>query len=382
MRRIAAVCLCMAILLSGCGKQPKQEKTPVTTSPSVSEQEKETENTQKGKGVVEQLQKLSETGEIVAVEQNENSLLCVQSGKDTTKFVVVDVKTGERVEKTLPFLLLGNIEIQQNDEYTVLYDVDQKVVVLNQDWDVVDSLIIKDKILDGYGRNYCVLPRSEKIVYFKEVLKNGEWYQEVNECNYKGNKKKQICRIEDVTKSVGEVNQLTELMVAENEKTLYFCGLYHKTANPDESSNPCFGSIDCTSGKVTAIQEEKTYGQLLKNKMMFMDGLREKGTPSSGYITCLDENGREEKYTVRRKEESQQVIVSDKETYYLSYEKNDEESSTKITCYSFVKSERQWEKKLSYYVADLWYFEDGKMLLYSYYDGDHNLCFKKEDINK
>ncbi len=381
MRRIVAICLCMAILLSGCGKQPKQEQLPVT-SPSISEQEKEVENIQKGNEVVEQLQKLSETGEIVAVEQNENSLLCVQSGKDTTKLVVVDVKTGEQVEKKLPFLLLGSIEMQQNDEYTVLYDADQKVVVLNQDWEVVDSLIIKDKLLDGYGRNYCVLPRSEKIVYFQEVLKNGEWYQEVNECDYKGKKKKQICRIEDVTKSVGKVNMLTNLMISENEKMLYFCGLYYKTANPDESGNPCFGSIDCTSGNVTALQEEKTYGQLMKNKMMFMDGLREKGIPSSGYITCLDENGHVEKYTVQKKEESQEVIVSDKETYYLSYEKDDEACSTKITCYSFAKNEWQWEKKLSYYVANLWYLEDAKMLLYSYYDENRNLCFEKEDISK
>lgn len=380
MRGIVAVCLCMAILLSGCEKQ-KQKEQPSVTSSSVFEQKKETKDKQKEKGVVEQLYKLSETGEIVAIEHNDNSLLCVLREKDTIKIIVMDVKTGEQIDKKLSSMLLGRIEIEQTGEYIVLYDQNQNVVIVNQDLEIVDSFTIKNKWVDGVCRNYCVLPRSKKIAYFKEVLKNGEWYQEVNECDYKGKKKKQICRIEDVTKSVGKVNQLTQLLVGKSEKALFFCGLYYKTANEDETSIPCFGVIELETGKITAVQEEKIYGQLLKNKLMFVDGLKEKGKPCSGYVTCLTENGNQEKYTFRNKEESQEVMVSDKEAYYLSYEKRDEDS-TKVTCYSFVNGEYQWEKEIPHYVAALWYFEEPKMLLYSYYDDNHNLCFKKEDVKK
>lgn len=380
MRKIATICLCMAILLSGCGKQKQKEQPPVTP-PSVSEQKKKTEDKQREKGVVEQLCKLSETGEIVAAKQNDNSLLCVQRKEDAIKLVILDVKTGKMIEKKLSSVLLGRIEIEQTGEHIVLYDQNRNIIIMNQDLEIVDSLTIKNKVVDGVLRNYCVLPGSKKIVYFKEVLKNGEWYQEVNECDYSGKNKKQICRIEDVTKSVGKVNQLTQILVGESERALFFCGLYYKTANEDETSIPCFGVIELETGKITAVQEEKIYGQLMKNKMMFVDGLKEKGKPCSGYVTCLNENGEQEKYTFRNRVESQEVMVSDKETYYLSYEKRDE-GSTEVTCYSFAHGEYQWEKKVPHYVAALWYFEEPKMLLYSYYDDNHNLCFKKEDAKK
>lgn len=383
MRKIVMGCLCVAIVLSGCGgekKNPQPSLAIPSTSVSEQKKEQETEDQKKEKNVVERLNKLSKAGEVVAAGQSDTSLFLVCIKKAAVKIVSVDMKTGEFVEKKLPSMLSGRIEIEQTDAHIVLYDQNRNVIILNQDLEVADSITIKSKLTDGIGRNYCVLPHSRKIVYFIEDIKNGEWYQEVNECDYKGKKTKQICRIEDVDKSVGTLNRITKLQVGKSGRTLFFCGSYFKTANEDETSSPCFGVIELETGKITAIQEEKTNGSLMKDKMMFTDGLKEKGESSSGYVTCLTEQGKQEKYTFQKQEESQEVTVSDKENYYLSYEKR-EEGTTKITCYSFLDGACQWEKEVKHHAAYVWYFEEEKMLMYSYYE-DHHLVFEKENVTK
>lgn len=381
MHKIVTICLSVVILLCGCGSKgiqntPVQTEVPVPTAASESELQKNPQNMQE---IVQQLNQVSETGAMVAIVQGENSLFCVQKEKEKNIVCYWDLITGSSIKKDLPCSLMRKGDVQQTEGRVVFYGDNKKVIVVDQEFNVVDELTIKDKLVDGIDRNYCVLPNEKKIVYTKEMLKNGEWYQEVNECDYNGKNKRQICRIEDAAKSVGEVNQITGLVVSKNEKILFFCGLYHKTTDVDETSFPCFGEINRDTGEVVSIQEEKSPGQLLGNKMMFVDGLREKGVSSSGYIICLDENGRQEKYLFDKKEESQEVIVSDGGNYYLSYERM-EEGMTRISCYSFKKSTYQWTREISKYVSEIWYFEQAKVLLYAFYDDEGNLCLEKEDI--
>lgn len=399
MRRIKFLCLSIVLILCGCENQKSQltpvptevsnltasplTASPLTASPLMASPEPDPEDHQRNlKGIAQQLEQVSEKGEIVTVAQGKNSLFCVQKKKERTIVHYWDLKTGIREKKELSCSLTGRVDVQQTEGYVVLYTNEKEVIVLDQDFHEVSELTIKDSFVDGWNRNYCVLPGDKKIVYTKEKLKHGEWYQEVNECDYNGRNQRLICRIEDMGKSVGKVNRIAELAVSQHEKTLFFTGMYFKTNDKDETSLPCFGEINRDTGKVVSVQEEKNFGHLMGNKMMFVDGLREKGVSSSGYITCLDENGVKENYIFQKKDESQEVIVSDEGNFYLSFERMDNESRTKISCYSFQQSKFQWKKELPQYVSEIWYFEQAKMLLYSYYDDDRNLFFEQEDMHQ
>lgn len=398
MRRIITAGLFIILILCGCGNQevppspvpsspalaaPPASAAPSSAAPPASKESPESspdEGRQKPQEMIKQLNQVLAKGKTVAVLQEKNSLSFVQKEQEKNKVYRLDLKTGG-IEKTeLSCSLTGRCEVQKTEGYVVFYLSGEKVVIMDRSFQFVDELTIKDKILDGMNRNFCVLPKDKKIVYTKERLKNGECYQEVNECDYSGQGKRQICRIEGAMKSVGELNRIGELIVSENEKILYFTGLYFKTKNENETSLPCFGKINRDTGKVTAVQEEKYFGQLMGNKMMFVDGLREKGITPSGYITCLDENGRQEKCSFQRKEESQEVIVSDEGNDYLSYEKMDDERRTKVSGYAFQKNTFQWEKELPHYVSEIWYFEQAEMLLYTYYDDEGNLYLDGEVI--
>lgn len=388
MRRIITASLFIIIILCGCGNQevpslPVPSGPPAVVASPTSKASIEAspdEGQQKPKEMIKQLNKILAKGENVAVVQEKNSLSFVQKEQEKNKVYRWDLKTGGMEKKELSCSLTGRCEVQKTEGHIVFYISGEKVVIMDRSFQFVDELTIKDKILDGINRNFCVLPKDKKIVYTKERLKNGEWYQEVNECDYSGQNKRQICRIEGAMKSVGELNGIGKLTVSENEKILYFTGLYFKSKNENETSLPCFGEISCDTGKVTAVQEEKYFGQLMENKMMFVDGLREKGVTPSGYITCLDEKGVQEKCAFQRKEESQEVIVSDEGNYYLSYERMDDQRRTKVSGYSFPKNTFQWEELLSHYVSEIWYFEQAKMLLYTYYDDETNLYLEGEVI--
>lgn len=376
MHKFVVICLCVMIFLCGCEGEEIQP-TPNSSFGVKHKDKVQSKDTQK---IVKQLNKISKTGELVTIVQNQNSLFCVQKNNENDIVYCLDLESDNLIKSALPYSMGGKVEIQCTGEYIVLYDKNQKVVIMDSHLDILNDFTIKEKIIDGLRRNYCVLPNAEKIVYTKEILKNKEWYQEVNECDYSGKNKRQICKIEDVTKNVGKVNEITQLVVAEDEKTLFFFGSYFKTASENETSIPCFGQINRIEGDVISVQEEKEQGQLCGNTMMFVDGLCEKGTTPSGYITCLDEQGNQEKYSFRRKEESQEVIISNEGTYYLSYVRKEDETSD-VTCYSFNKSAYQWKKKLTHYVFDLWYFEQEKLLLYSYYTDNGKLCFQGEVIH-
>lgn len=380
MYKAAAVCLVVAVLFCGCGTDEIQQE-PVPTAvemPEAKVQKKEW----KPQKMVRQLNRVSAAGGIVAVLQRENSLLCIQSGKGKSTIYRWDSGNGDRTKKELACSLPGGGDVQFTEGYVVFYDEQEKAIVLDQEFNIIDKITIRNKMADGLDRNYCVLPGEKKIVYAKTVLKKGSWYQAVNECDYNGKDKRQICRIEcDQSKNVGKVNEIIKLAVSEDEKTLFYSGLYFKTTDENEISSPCFGGISRDTGEVVSVQEEKYPSHLLGNKMIFVDGLKEKGVSSSGYISCIDGNGAQEKYSFRKKEESQEVIVSDGENYYLGYEKMDQ-GTTRVSCYSFEKGAYQWERKIPEYVLGIWYFEQAKMLLYTYYDEERKICFKKEDIGE
>lgn len=379
MHKVVAVCLLMSILFCGCGREEMQseiQSEPISTAvPETGLQQSQL----KPQKIVEQLNQVSATGEIVAIVQREDSLFCVQKEREKSIVYSWDLKTGDKTKKELSCSLLGS-DVQLTEGYVVFYEDSEKAIVLDQKFSVVDEITIKDKIADGLERNYCVLPGEKRIVYTKEMIKNGEWYQEVNECDYSGKNKRRICRIEDAAKSVGKVNEITKLAVSNDEKNLFYSGLYFKAKDKNETSSPCFGEISRETGEVVSVQEEKSPCHLLGNKMIFVDGLREKGVSSSGYITCLDENGMQEKYSFRKKEESQEVSISDEGNYYLGYEKMDK-GLTKVSCYSFKKGAYQWERELPQYVSGIWYFEQPKMLLYAYYDDERKLCFEGDKVD-
>lgn len=386
MRRIITASLFVILILCGCGNQevppsPDPSLPALAASPSAASPESSSdEGRQKPQEMIKRLNQILVKGETVAVLQEKNSLSFVQKEQKKNKVYRLDLKTGGIEKKELSCSLAGRCEVQKTEDHIVFYTSGEKVIIMDRSFQFVDELTIKDKILDGMSRNFCVLPKDKKIVYTKVRLKNGECYQEVNECDYNGRDKRQICRIEGAMKSVGELNWIGKLTVSENEKILYFTGLYYKSKNEDETSLPCFGKISRDTGKVTAVQEEKYFGQLMGNKMMFVDGLQEKGVTPSGYITCLDENGRQEKCAFQRKEESQEVIVSDEGNDYLSYERMDDERRTKVSGYSFQKNTFQWKKQLPHYVSEIWYFEQSEMLLYTYYDDEGNLYLDGEVI--
>ncbi len=386
MRRVSFLCLFIMILLGGCEKH----QIPLTSdAPSGSKEPKATPGAtqqiqkQKSQDVVEQLKRQSKTGWVAAFVQGESSLFFVQNGDGKDIVFCLDIETGEFKQKELPLVLGKRIEMQHTESYTVIYDDNRNVIVLDSGLNLVRQLRIKKKLLDGWNRNYCVLPRAKKIVYTRDVRENGEWYQEINECNYAGKKNRQICRlIDNPQKSFGKTNELTDLFVPEDETALFFQGLYYTTADRDSPNAPCFGKVDRTSGDIVSVQEEKGRSLGFGNAMVFADGLQERGVVPSGYITCLDTQGNESRHTFRRKEESQEVAVSDRGTYYLSYETDDDEGTTDVSCYSFDQSAFQWERHLRHYVSDLWYFEQERMLLYTYYDDDMHLHFGKEELDE
>lgn len=379
MHRIIVICLVAAMLMIGC-QSPQKKVLPVVTATATAETGAQS-GSKNTFSIVDSLNKVSEQGDIVATVQEKNSFFIFVSKDEKNIIYHWNLENGKQIKRKLGSILVGNIDVQKNKGYYVFYDQNQKVVVTDANFKTLDIVNIKNSMLNGSSeRNYCVLPGKKKIVYTREVLKGGQWYQEVIECVYKGKKKRQICKIEDVDKNIGKVNSISQLVPSEDEKDLFFTGLYFKTRNANETSSPCFGVINGQSGSITAVQEEKNLAHLMENTMVFTDGLKEKGVLSSGYITCLSETGTKKQYYLDKKEESQEVTVSDHGNYYIGYERFDDDR-TELSGYLFKESGRKWKAKISHSVWGIWFFEDERMLLYSYYDENQKLCFGRETIN-
>ena len=171
-KSIVVICLSAAIILCGCGGKKVQLSSVPTSAP-----ESETEIKQKKPlQIAEQLNHVSATGEIAAFVQGKNSFFCLKREKGKNVIFSWNLKTGRRTKKALSCSLVGRIEVQQTKGFIVFYDENKKIVVIDNNFIIKDELTVKNKLVDGFHRNYCVLPNEKKIVYTKEKLKNGQWY--------------------------------------------------------------------------------------------------------------------------------------------------------------------------------------------------------------
>lgn len=329
-RKIIGALMMILVLLSGCiggrnlpdpevpkqggteqenQKEDKSEQETVKKEENVtldvggiSEKQGDKSAPEKAKGlkldtekVNRMLEELGETEKILDVMLPKEEMLllqCMNRENEEFAFYTLCLKEGEENIQPITLPLDGEVDCYTYEDSIVLYDTMNHVLVLNHQLDVLNEITIPESIHPirnfGEGRNYCVLPRSQRILYYEPVL-GEEFYVGLFETDYTCKEKQLVYRLDGPETNLDFLNDFCEICPGYSQKGVFFTGDYYETI--ESQSKDCVGYLNLETKEIAVRKTESNCMELISAGAVFYDGYRETGREYAGKLLFIDETG-------------------------------------------------------------------------------------------
>lgn len=269
-----------------------------------------------------------------------------------------------------------------NDTY-VLYSSNGFVYILNKDFSITNKIAIADTIYSGGMQNYCVLPHSNKILYYMTQFGESGLYIGLYSTDYQCTNSTLLLKLDSPEKNLHYLNGFTSMYPSYDEKSLYFTGYYYDSAASGADSKTCIGNINLESMDICIENRNMPYFHILKDCAIYYEGYLEDENQSSGELFGIQNNQTTNKWTLTEKIESQNIHISDKGNYILTYTVAEPMNASEIwqstiACYDRKTGTRvcEYTMQVPQSTYKILLCEDKGILVYFYYDNGLKIATK------
>lgn len=368
-RKIIGALMMISVLLSGCtgGRNlpdPEVPKQGSTKQENVKQEEEvtsdvggmsETVGGDSALGGLESLkidtekvnrmlEEFGETEKILDVMLPKEEMLllqCMNRESEELAFYTLCLKEGEECIQPITLPLAGEVDCYTYEDCIVLYDTMNHILVLNYQLDIVNEIMIPEFIQPirdfGERRNYCVLPRSQRILYYETVL-GEEFYVGLFETDYTCKEKQLVYRLDGPETNLDFLNGFCEICPGYSQKGVFFTGDYYETV--ESQSKDCVGYLDLETKEIAVRKTESNCMELISAGAVFYDGYRENDREYAGKLLFIDETGAASWLVTKYFKESERVSGGPDGYVLTCYEGENGEGVLNLY------KEKLWEKQV------------------------------------
>ncbi|MCH5273189.1 MAG: hypothetical protein J1E35_05900 [Lachnospiraceae bacterium] len=306
--------------------------------------------------------------EVMLLKEDTLLLRCQNRESEECVFYVLCLKEEGKNIRPIELNLVGRVDCYTYEDCIVLYDTMNHVIVLDHQFGVLNEILIPDFIHSAQvypeKRNYCILPRNQKVLYYMTVLENKELYVGLYETDYACNESRLVYRLEGPETNLNFLNGFYKIRPGYSQKGIFFTGDYFETI--DSQSKKCVGYLDLDSGVPVVCKTNMQYMELTSAGIVFFDGYRESDREYSGELLTIDESGNVSRIATTHFKESERVSCDRQDRMLTCYET--ESGETVLNLYK----ENIWEKQviIPYSVEDFILLNQGQCILCSYRSQD------------
>lgn len=245
-------------------------------------------------------------------------MLVMQDKQQGLELAFIHKKTAKVLSKWQDNRLTSVPEVVVVHNIPILYDRDGNVFLLDENYQIIKELKVFELLQteelhiarDGEHRNYCVLPKKEKILWVEETVSHNRMVCDIYSIEFDGTGKKRIERIKDLP----YLNGIYHLYNRTDENGFYFYGFYFDSEISEESL-PCFGTFDLKKKKWDIYEQEKPNAIRNGTSMIFYDMAISVEEETSGEICLLNSNS-QKTISLKHKNESSSVYSGDDHCFY------------------------------------------------------------------
>lgn len=278
--------------------------------------------------VNQMLEEFGETEKILDVMLPKEEMLllqCMNRESEELAFYTLCLKEGEECIQLITLPLAGEVDCYTYEDCIVLYDTMNHILVLNYQLDIVNEIMIPEFIHPirdfGERRNYCVLPRSQRILYYETVL-GEEFYIGLYETDYTCKEKQLVYRLDGPETNLDFFNVFCEICPGYSQKGIFFTGVYFETI--DSQSKDCVGYLDLETKEASVRKTESNNMKVTPDGAVFYDGYRETDREYTGKLLFMDEAGDVSWLVTKYFKESERVSGGSDGYIVTCYEDNGE----------------------------------------------------------
>lgn len=322
-------------------------------------------------GINRMLEELNTEEKILAIIPLSDTMVllqCKNREKKLENFYVLSMKEGTENLYQIELQLIGDVECYTYEDYFVLYDNANHVIILDYQFHVLNEILLPESIhllrLYTGKRNYCVLPEKQKIFYYITQLENGELYVGLYETDYACAESRLVFKLEGPEKNLNFINGFFDICPGYSQKGLFFTGDYFEAVNAQ--SKECVGYLALDADMPVVCKTDMLQMELTESGALFYDGYRKSEGEYSGELLLIDESGNVSKVKTEYFKESERVSCDRQGRILTCYEKETGEA-----VFNLYKEE-VWQKQvvISYRVEDFFLLNQGQCIMYSYRSQD------------
>lgn len=307
---------------------------------------------------------------LAVIPLGEETLLlqCRNRENEEYVFYVLHMKAENENVQRIELNLAGEVDCYTYEDCIVLYDTMNHVIVLDSELEIRNEILIADSIHSMWEfmsvRNYCVLPRNQKVLYYKSVLESGELYVGLYETDYLFEENRLIYKMDGPETNLNFLNGFSKICPGYSQKGIFFTGDYFETV--DSQSKRCVGYFDFTSDTPVVCKTNMQQMELTVDGIVFFDGYRESDKGYSGELLMVNESGEVSQMPTVHFKESERVSCDRKGRMLTCYETDSGE--TVLNLYN----KNVWEKQviIPYSVDDFVLLNEAQCILCSYRSQD------------
>lgn len=321
------------------------------------------------KPVVQELQALVEGKQVIdikSVDKGVVMLLVNDEGKNECYFW--SLSENKLISNWTNLELAGDAFAQRTKGGIVLYSLGMKVYIGDEEYQLEKCLTIAEPCDGTMGfRNYCVLPKQEKIVYYQEEFVNENLCVGLYMKGFEDKNAEMICRLESPETNIGNVNIFHKICPSYHEDSIYFTGSYFMSSDDGTDAEPCIGCVRLQSKQILVEKTNKEELVIIEESAFFYDGLQELGK-SSGQVIRFDDSGNVKYIETDNKEESQVVVLSDQGNYYTTYYEEISTNLSYINFYDTDSNKKFFSMELKDPLLTFCVIEEGQSVIGTIYD--------------
>lgn len=387
MKKICILIIVITIVLGGCSdtgntsinrnkRDTAHEEAKQSTSANGSDRE----------NIVRKLKKCVQDSYISQYALGEDGIYVLAINDKRNKQILYKFPTGKAAEDERTYNIVINSKKYYNDKFQKVVRIDiieESVIVycnvdnqlhcmiLDTDLSVKECFPIKIDVGISEKLTLCVLPKSKKIVYYKDYFSAKSSEGGFYETDYAGKNKKILFRHNCLRTNSYRLNEVSDLMISKDEKKIYFIGSYFKDNSDD--STPCYGVYDLEKSKIKSFEGARL--SMIRNQdgCVFTDSSNKTAYDFSGNMVYLTKQDKAENWKFESREEGVVGGVSDYGNLYYSCVADQEKSGVKI--YEKKTGRKIFEKKLGNYVENVFLFEKEKNIVLQIYEKDLRIDF-------
>lgn len=386
MKKLSLIFCIGVLLLVGCTSHKdlntKEDNPVVKQSPDsdVDQPTKENETEKSGQSdLVALIDEVIKDDNVCDVSLFGKEVVMITIFKDTNySSYFISVKEKAIVGKTNYNLQGGVLEYQAVGDYMVIYDMDNgHIITINKNYEVEDNFVIKEDFFSARIKNFCIMPKAKKIIYWDSGVDSQGPYCKIITSNFDGKKKKLLSRLDGNLENPKNINKLTAIdsgQLSDDEKQLYITGFYYNHGESGAEGKHGIGVMNLKNGKVSFHKQNKTQIKKINRGAVFyeMPQLEEKPT---GKIIIMNASDKFKEIIFEKKEESETIFVSDQSSYLYTYvehstKKDSQPDKCVLTCYSLDSGKKLFMERFDYPIGKVMVLESENLMLCTYYDKD------------